>query len=304
MSLAQQLADAFVRDFWAADREIVWTKAEEERSLWLDDQTLIVGKIDALGVNGAGEPFFGEWKTLSKAKARNMGFVKHTWKMTPQALTYAVLVPEVKKFTVRWAIKTDPITTDFEWFDIATVDIDHWKRQLLMISAKVRTMRKFSEPWQTNYKSCYAWGPNYPCPFQEACWAHRYAEVPPGMQPRTESHLNIENSLRSSLKSDTVILDATRVGTWFECEEKYRKLWEGEGLREESIALEIGKEFHEQIDKHIKSLITHDRSSTQETPTLLDKEQKGNTSASSSRKTQTIEQVMAKEKSQTLVQIC
>lgn len=267
MSLATELADAFIRDFYAADREITWTKAEEERSMWLDSNTLLVGKIDSIGVNGAGEPFFGEWKTLSKAKARQMPFVKHTWKMTPQALTYAVLVPEVKKFTVRWAIKTSPITTDFEWYDIAEPDIEHWLRQLRMVGAKIRTMRGMGSPWQTNYKSCYAWGPNYPCPFQETCWSHQYDAIPYGMQPRTESHLKIENDLKSSLKPDTIILDATRVGTWFECEEKYRKLYEGEGIREESEALTIGKEFHEQIDNHIKGLIQQKEKDWQNSPT-------------------------------------
>lgn len=253
---AERLAEAFTRDFASADRDITWLKVEDERLLWLSPNTVIVGKVDAIGVNGAGEPFFGEWKTLSKYKARTMQDVKDNWRMAPQALTYGVLVPEVKTFTVRWAIKTEPITTDFEWYTYTQEEIEFWKRQLLMVADKIRVMRKLGTPWNTNLNACLRYGKNYACPFMDGCYKLDFVKVPDGMALRTVSHLDIENEFKSTNQNpDVVVLDATRVGTWFECEEKYRKLWEGDGLQESSEALVIGGDFHTIIGEHIAKFI-------------------------------------------------
>src|ERR1700675_1157324 len=84
---ATDIAAAWTNHFWSADHELKWIAAEVEHSLWLNENTLLVGRIDALGENERG-PFFGEWKT---ANPRERNTWKQVWRMNPQSLTYGVL---------------------------------------------------------------------------------------------------------------------------------------------------------------------------------------------------------------------
>src|SRR3954464_8125248 len=135
---AEQLAQSFANDFWSANQEITWLAVEEERQMWLDEQTMLVGRIDARGRTPDGELFFAEWKTASASKARRMEEEKIKWRTDPQALTYGVLVPETKRFTVRWMLKTPKPQTDFEWYTYTQAEVDSWRKQLLGVAAEIR----------------------------------------------------------------------------------------------------------------------------------------------------------------------
>jgi hypothetical protein len=286
--LAIKLSDAFKRDFASADRDIKWYSAEEERMLWLDKHTVIVGRIDATGVNAEAKPFFAEWKTLSKNKARNMDAVKAEWRMSPQALTYGVLLakdlfhpftgdseinvlaPPVRDFTVRWAIKTEPPTTAFEWYSYTEAELKWWADQLLYVASSIRYHRTGQPEWNwpTNLTNCTRYGWNYRCPFWDnGCSKLKFDHVPDGMTPR-DPHLAIEKTIRADLNhvddTELVILDATRTKDWMSCHEYYRRLWEPTvdanglvqlGLSESSEALTIGTDFHSEADNYITELI-------------------------------------------------
>lgn len=259
--LAVRLVDAFRRDFSSADRSIRWTAAEEEHAVALDPLTIVVGRVDAKGINIDEVPFFGEWKTINGYRARNMEAVKNEWKMSPQSLTYGVLNPTTSAFTVRWAIKPikqdGPILTAFEWFTFTKEEVEWWRSQLMSIANDIRARRK-QGLGRPNITNCFKYGAKYACPlFADGCARLRFEPfVPEGMATRDSSHLEIENRLKIDIQHpDLVILDASRIDTWLECEHKYFRFWEGSGLTEDNENLTIGKDFHAGVATYIRSMI-------------------------------------------------
>lgn len=261
---AVRLANAFANHFWSADHDITWVALEEEHQLQLDEHTVLVGKMDARGFTSDGEAFFGDWKTASKKKARYMDAEKAKWRMSPQALTYGVLLGDwSKRFTVRWALKTEPATCQFEWYTYTTAELDLWRSELLETAAEIRRLRslRVGFNWPLNLLNCTRYGESYACPFRDGCYSLNFGLVPESMQPRDKSHLDIENRLRDNSKDEQlVVLDATRMNEWLECHEKYRRLWEHKqgtelgGLHEESEALIIGTDFHQLIAQHLNGI--------------------------------------------------
>lgn len=266
-----RLAEAFAQHFWSADHEIRWGDLETEHSLWLNETTVLVGKIDATGTTSDGEPFFADWKTASKNKARYMDSEKAQWRMTPQALTYGVLLGGAyKRFMVRWALKTVPVACHFEWYTYADAELQFWRGQLIDIARRIRTLRNSATPWPLNLHNCTRYGETYRCPFRdEGCWKLKFDHVPSDMSPRTQSHLAIENELlaQEGMKAgaikpeggvvhnpDLVVLDASRVSDWMDCNEYYRRAWEQNGLTEISEPLIIGTDFHSLIAEHLTTI--------------------------------------------------
>src|SRR6516164_27607 len=81
------LVNGWKSHFWSADHAIEWRAVERQFTVCLSDNTLLVGVIDALGYNGDGKLFFGEWKT---ANPRERNTWKQTWRLNPQSLSYGV----------------------------------------------------------------------------------------------------------------------------------------------------------------------------------------------------------------------
>lgn len=261
--LAVQLATGFIAHFFSADRDITWLAAEQERVLWLTPNTALVGRVDARGLTGDTAPFFGEWKTMSAGRGRRMAEEKLKWRTDPQALTYGVLLSaDVNRFVVRWAIKTPTPTYDFEWYTYLPSEVAHWRTQLIEIADEIRSRRiagiltKVEAPWQTNFGACFQYGLKYPCPMFGHCSTQRFND---SMGAPRIPHLAIERvggALdRTTLPADTVVIDASRIGDYLTCHEKYRAKWEGEGFNEEGEALTIGTDFHSLIATHVTSLI-------------------------------------------------
>ncbi len=256
--LSEELASAFIRDFWSANHEIEWVAVEEERQLWLSPNTLLIGRVDARGRTSDGDLFFGEWKSGSASKARRMAEEKVKWRTDPQALTYGVLIGgETKRFTVRWALKTKPAQTDFEWYTYSDAEIEQWRGELLSIANEIRLWRGPEHegvklPWRTNRGNCYRFGVNYACPFVEGCHALDFNRIYGGART---PHLEFERNLIAiEQPSDLVVIDASRISDYLECPEKYRKTWEAPGYHEDSEALIVGAGFHELVANHLKSI--------------------------------------------------
>jgi hypothetical protein len=258
-SLASQLADNFIPHFSSADREITWLAVEEERQLELAPDTILIGKIDARGLTGDGVPFFGDWKTISNSRARYMDEEKVKWRTNPQALTYGVLVPEVKLFLVRWAIKPPkrggPAGADFEWYTYTQAEVDHWRSQLIGIADDIRACRRREViPWRTNFSTCYKYGMAYACPFVDACMNQSW-QTPGERKP----HSALEAKWLDNRDESLVILSSSRVSDWLDCPESYRSKWEGKGFTEESETLAVGSDFHKLMEGHYGAMIAKER---------------------------------------------
>lgn len=262
MTEAQTLATGWLPFFYSADRSIRWKHIEREHSLWLDPSTLLLGRIDAEGETDDGDPFFADWKTISgKAKSR-MASVKAEYRFDPQMLTYGVLTNAHElgeRFLVRWAMKSTPALYFWEWYTYSAAEIAWWREMLLDIAQKIRFDRLHLKPFVTNLTRCLKYGVNYPCEFLHSCCSKQQWDAKEeGMLPRV-SHLQTERDILERRLdgdgSDLVILDATRVETWLECNERYRRQYVEGVVAPPGPALATGIEFHELLHAYYKGLV-------------------------------------------------
>lgn len=270
MTQLDSLVAGWKSHFWAADHEVQWLRSELEHSLWLQAHTLLVGRIDAIGQTPAGELFFGEWKTSSPRDKKTW---KETWRLNPQSLTYGVLAealyPDCHTFTVRKAFKENVPTFDHAWFHYSKEELAMWRTQLCLLSNEIRAYRKAeTKPWPLNLKYCHQFGQNYICPFfKEGCNRLKWDAEPAGTVARI-SHLNVERRLngieaegsKAFNWDELVVLDATRVATWLGCRERFRREYVTNIVGAGSEALELGKEFHEQMATYYDSLVSKEGS--------------------------------------------
>jgi len=253
-----RLFDGWKAHFASADRELTWLAAERELGCWLDEHTLLLGKVDAIG-RTQGDLFFGEWKT---ANPRERNSWKQVWRMNPQSLTYGVLAgalyPGCRRFTVRKAFKSEPASYDHAWFSYSEAELEHWRAQLLTVASEIRIYRSVNlRPWPTNYANCFKYGPKYACPFFEsACSQQAWGAVPNGAISRV-SHLESERRLNVT-DPELVVLDATRTKVWFDCRERFHREYEDNLVMpiEAGSALKIGMTFHELCGHYYASLIS------------------------------------------------
>ena len=279
---ASDIASAWVSHFWSADHELKWIAAEVEHSLWLTPNTLLAGRIDALGENDNGT-FFGEWKT---ANPREKNTWKQIWRMNPQSLTYGVLANDwfvinqgrdCSQFTVRKAFKSTPPTFDHAWYSYSPAELNDWKFELIRIANEIRDYQMEGLPeghWPTNWTRCFQYGPNYACPHFEAGCSKMVWEIDPAA-PKREPHLEIERRLNATEKYDygdglqnavtvwtaperniegLVVLDATRVKEWLGCREKFRRAYVENVAEPMTEALQLGIDFHEEMSQYYKTL--------------------------------------------------
>jgi hypothetical protein len=257
--LASDIAAAWRAHFWSADHDLHWIAAEVEHSVWLTPNTLLAGRIDALGENDNG-PFFGEWKT---ANPREKNTWKQVWRMNPQSLTYGVLGRDwwqrnhnksCYQFTVRKAFKSTPPTFDHAWYSYNDEELNHWELQLIHIANEIRQGKP--GPWETNWASCFTFGINYACPhFEEGCSKMKW-DVPAGTL-RRQPHLDIECRLNAEVPvPGLVVLDATRVAVWLRCREKFRREYVENVATPVGEALTLGIEFHELVGNYYQELVT------------------------------------------------
>jgi len=269
--MAQTLAAGWIGHFYSADRSIKWKKVETEHSLWLDDNTLLLGRIDAEGKTEDGEAFYADWKTISAKNKNKMGSVKAEYKLDPQMLTYGLLTQQSKgnRFMVRWAMKPDKYLPTplyfYEWYSYNDAEVAWWRNMVLNISAKIRFDRIHLRPFITNLTNCLRYGANYACPhLAEGCSKQNWDVALAGLIPRV-SHLEIERKLMARDPGsehypdpdDLVVLDATRIDTWLGCNERFRREYIGNPhgyVAPPGEALAVGIEFHDLLHSYYNEL--------------------------------------------------
>jgi hypothetical protein len=262
MTQLDDIVNGWKSHFWAADHEIEWRAVEAQKAVWLSDNTLLAGTLDALGYNGDGKLFFGEWKT---ANPREKNTWKQVWRMTPQSLTYGVLIardpltlPDCSTFTVRKAFKERGTPTfDHAWYTYTPAELKHWEGQLLQIADEIRAYRaKGSEPWPTNFQRCFQYGTSYACPFFESgCQKQNWGYVPEGASIKPDEEYIADALAMVPFKRDLVILRQSTVHDWLGCREMYRKRHEERLVMPAGAALELGTNFHGAIAEHYRSMI-------------------------------------------------
>jgi hypothetical protein len=229
--LVDKLVEGYVEYFYKANQEIEWTDSEREIIHWLNPNTVIIGKIDRIGIT-AGERFFLDDKTQNPPPKYKREEWKAVWGLNPQSLTYGVLVeslyPGTRRFCIRKSFKSNPPSFDYAWFSYSTGELTMWTNQLLSYADDIRRRRQGPAPWSPNFTNCF-----------------RYLVT---KQPHLDCEEEIE-SLRQR-NPELVILGATRVDDYMTCPEKYRRIWE-EGVTDpESDALVTGKDFHDLLDRY------------------------------------------------------
>jgi len=264
-----ELSTDWVKHFYSSDRAIQWGEIEQEKSLWLDEQTLLLGKIDAQGLTEDGDHFFADWKTISGYNKNKMDAVKAEYRLDPQMLTYGVLCasekPDAARFMVRWAMKNVPPLFFYEWYRYSAGEIAWWRDELKEIGRCIREDRINRLHFTPNLQNCTKWGAKNICPFYEqGCSKQNWSVRPEGMIDRV-SHLQLEREYLADrhvkkdehfLGIDIVILDATRVDTWLTCNEQYRKKYLVNLVEPVApgSALETGIQFHELMATYYSSL--------------------------------------------------
>jgi hypothetical protein len=261
VSQLDDLVQGWKSHFWAADHEIEWRAVEVQKAVWLNDNTLLAGTIDALGYNGDGKLFFGEWKT---ANPREKATWKQMWRMTPQSLTYGVLMardpdtlPDCSTFTVRKAFKSPVATFDHAWYTYTPAELRHWEGELLRIADEIRAYRAAGkEPWPTNFQRCFQFGTNYACPFYEnGCAKQDWAAVPTGAVVKDREQYIADALAEVPFKRGLVVLRQSTIHDWLGCREMYRKRNEEGLVMPAGDALKLGTDFHGTIAEYYRSLI-------------------------------------------------
>jgi hypothetical protein len=264
-SMVDSLVSGWIEKYESADRQITWLEVEKEFSIYLDEHTLLVGKIDAIGRTKDGDTFFLEIKSQKAPPPYKKFEWKQTYRMNFQTLTYGVVVdllyPGTRRFTVRKAFKSSPPAFDHEWFSYSTEEIEWWRSELLNIAEEIREWRKSGlTPWAPNFgHHCFKYGPKYVCPyFESACSKLNWNGIPPSHIPRV-SHLKIEQGLiagnlgtfNQKIDKRLVILGASRVDTYRGCNERFRRDHEGEGALMEPMNenLQIGSDLHKLLEQ-------------------------------------------------------
>lgn len=218
------LVNGWRAHFWSADREITWVGAEEEASVWLTPNTLLMGRLDARGISPTRERFFGEWKT---ANPRERLSWKNVWRLNPQSLTYGLLAdaldPGCRRFTVRKAFKSDPPSYDHAWFAYSDTELAMWRAEVIRIADEVRgyhsaalckatgkhehpilgmddamQLREAGAviPWPLNLSNCFRYGEKYACPFfKDGCNKQDWVTTH-GLIARVP-HLDVERRLNA-----------------------------------------------------------------------------------------------------------
>lgn len=252
------MVESYAQFFHAADSRIEWLASEKEFELWLNGNTVLIGKIDRIGRNEEGKTFFIDDKSQSKPPKFRAEEWKASWGLNPQSLTYAlpmeVWYPGTRRYCVRKTFKAIPPSHDFAWFEYKTEELEMWRVELLNIADDIRRLRNNPSPWRPDFTNCFRYGPKYVCPFYHPACSKLDWDGHKGLVPKTP-HLDIESKIPEwkAVHPDLVVLGASIIEDWLICPERYRRKHEDGWGEEQSEALAIGADFHELLDKFYKS---------------------------------------------------
>jgi hypothetical protein len=249
------LVNGWKRHFSAADQSIDWLHAELPLEVELAPGIWLAGCIDAVGRDSSGELFFGEWKTANPREKKTW---KQVWRMNPQSLTYGVLCasrwPDLRRFTVRKAFKEQYPSYDHAWFRYSDAELNHWRGVIIQIGIDIRNWMERPEPWETNFKNCFRYGVNYPCPFFEpACSKQDWAAVPAGSTSGGDPGWSF--TAQRAAHPGCIVLSATTISEYLDCRESYRRKYVELVTPVKGEALVLGGNFHDAMASHYNGLI-------------------------------------------------
>jgi hypothetical protein len=241
----EQVVEGWIRHFRSADMSMRFTASEHEFAVQLADDPpiVLVGLVDAIG-----DDWFMEAKTASP---RSRSGWREKWRFSVQSLTYGLVLkythPNVKRFTIRMAFKSDPPSFDHEWFSYNEKELDTWRAEVIRIAYQMLEPEN-APHLALNPLSCYRYGASYPCPFVHAC-THAEWDVPvTGLVPREKHDWQIV------IPDDALVLSATSIETYLTCPEKFRRIYKRNETEPPSEALTFGKRFHQYINGYYDRL--------------------------------------------------
>ena len=252
---AQSLFVGWTRHFREQDLTLTKERVEVAKTLFLPDpNVLLVGIIDC-----EDKECFEEYKTANPRSAKTW---KREWLLSTQALTYGLLTGGEKPFLVRKAFKSRIPEYDHAWFHFDPRDLDMWTRQIGLMASEIRALQLsgIGSPWPLNIEhGCFAYGPNYPCPYwAEGCSKHNFEQVPENTPFSEFPEFKGENRaiLEAAMKEhpNALVLSKTRMNTWQRCREFYRKsvLY---SFPFNSQAAQLGSRFHDLVAQYNQRLI-------------------------------------------------
>lgn len=252
--LVDAMLESYAAFFHAADSRVEWLSSEKEFELWLNDNTVLIGKIDRIGRNEEGQTFFIDDKSQASPPRYKREEWKASWGLNPQSLTYALPMeqwyPGTRRYCVRKTFKSIPPSHDFAWFEYTPGELQMWRCELQEIADDIRRLRKLSAPWRPNFTNCFRYGPKYVCPFYHSACSKLQWDGHDGLV-RKAPHLEIESAIPKWREAhpDLVVLGASIVSDWLSCSERYRRKHEDGWDEPQSEALAIGGDFHELLHK-------------------------------------------------------
>jgi hypothetical protein len=116
-------------------------------------------------------------------------------------------------------------------------------------------------PWPLNLSNCFRYGEKNACPFfHPNCNRQDWTSIAPGITPRiphldTERRLNGLDGKQQPYGPDVIALDATRIKTWLDCRERFRREYITNQVGPPGEALQIGIEFHEMMGTLYKGMV-------------------------------------------------
>lgn len=263
--MAMSMFEGWLKKYGSADATYKILHVEPEFLYALDNDTILLGRLDLVAQRGDGELFFGDWKTGSQSK-KKFGWV-HDWIMSHQALTYGLLTKHgaivtkhqesrtanlqslgalISKFHVRYAFKPPSLISgisdsnfECEWFTFSDAEIGFWRNQVLDIAADIRRLRHqnglgsgYSKPWSPNFNECHRYGKDYQCDYFKQCSQLHFSFAEDDAQTYQQrlSHLTTEQNLfawgLAQPSHNLVVLDSSRISEFMGCREKYKKRYE------------------------------------------------------------------------------
>lgn len=254
MPTVDDVLTGWQRHFYAADRSLRWMGVEQEFAVPLHIQDMPVEAWLVTHMDAYGPDWFADWKTAKPESAKNKGAWKEKWRFHPQSLTYGLMGRylgwQTKRFTIRMVFKSDPPTFDHEWFSYSDAEIDAWEHRVIGIAEEVANLAA----GRVNPGSCLRYGRDYACSFLPGCSQADFTYAPPTLVQIADP-MQRGRITEHVIPNDAIILSATRIETYLECPEKFRRIYV-EGWQEPpNASLQFGAQFHETIAQYNRQFI-------------------------------------------------
>lgn len=231
---------------------------EKPWHLWLDDNTLLVGVIDAIFEDEHGL-LLGEWKTkgapkLTKAGVLYKGDTEDDWlediSTGPQLAIYALSSPGAR-ILVRAGLKSTPVSfwptqSEKGIYSFTSEYLAHVRRALLNKAAQIRAARSIGQPFQLTGTHCTNKYRRV-CEFKHLCEKGQFAELDRFFDLNNPAYLGAMDAINRTTQwntKDLVVLSASSYQDASWCLQRHEYLLTDLVPKRDDVALEIGICYH------------------------------------------------------------